>query len=96
MRDTSSTPSPVPAVDAATKEPIPLPTDRLWDVHQAAAFLRRSASWVYKATERGELPRARGFGWGLRFIPAELYAYAKGIGTGAADVVPIARRAGGA
>ena len=60
------------------REPISLPTDRLWTVHQAADFLGRSPSWVYKAAERGELPRARGMGWGLRFVPAELLAYAPG------------------
>ena len=60
------------------REPISLPTDRLWTVHQAADFLGRSPSWVYKAAERGELPRARGMGWGLRFVPAELLAYARG------------------
>ena len=59
------------------REPISLPTDRLWTVHQAADFLGRSPSWVYKAAERGELPRARGMGWGLRFVPAELLAYAR-------------------
>ena len=79
-----------------TKVPRPdelfLPTDRLWDVHQAAAFLKRSISWVYKAAERGELPRARGFGWGLRFVPGELYAYVKGIET---PVLPISRNDGG-
>ena len=35
-------------------------------------------SWVYKAAERGELPRARGMGWGLRFVPADLHAYTRG------------------
>ena len=60
------------------RDPISLPTDRLWTVHQAAAFLGRSESWVYKAAERGELPRARGMGWGLRFVPAELLSYARG------------------
>jgi len=60
------------------RDPISLPTDRLWTVHEAAAFLGRSHSWVYKAAERGGLPRARGMGWGLRFIPAELLAYARG------------------
>jgi predicted DNA-binding transcriptional regulator AlpA len=52
--------------------------DRLWTVRQAAVFLARSTSWVYKAAERGELPRARGMGWGLRFVPSELHAYARG------------------
>jgi predicted DNA-binding transcriptional regulator AlpA len=61
-----------------SREAIALPADRLWTVHQAAAFLGRSISWVYKAAERGELPRARGLGWGLRFVPADLHAYARG------------------
>jgi predicted DNA-binding transcriptional regulator AlpA len=60
------------------RDPIPLPADRLWTVHQAAAFLGRSGSWVYKAAERGDLPRARGMGWGLRFVPSELHAFARG------------------
>jgi hypothetical protein len=77
------------------RENVALPTDRLWDVHQAAAFLVRSTSWVYKAAERGELPRARGFGWGLRFVPADLYAYAKGLEAPGAAVLPISRKTGG-
>jgi len=55
-----------------------LSMDRLWTVRQAAAFLGRSISWVYKAAERGELPRARGLGWGLRFVPADVHAFARG------------------
>jgi len=55
-----------------------LALDRLWTVHQAAAFLGRSTSWVYKAAESGVLPRAKGMAWGLRFIPADLMAYARG------------------
>src|SRR5438309_979023 len=57
---------------------IVLSMDRLWTVRQAAAFLGRSTSWVYKAAERGELPRARGLGWGLRFVPADVHAFAHG------------------
>lgn len=68
----------LPARCERRREPVSLPTDRLWTVRQAAAFLGRSVSWVYKAAERGELPRARGMGWGLRFAPAELHAYARG------------------
>ena len=37
-----------------------LAIDRLWTVHEAAAFLGRSTSWVYKAAETGVLPRAKG------------------------------------
>src|SRR5439155_1852687 len=70
------------------REPVSLPTDRLWTVRHAAAFLGRSESWVYKAAERGELPRARGMGWGLRFVPAELLAYARGE-TRQAHVAPV-------
>ena len=55
-----------------------LSMDRLWTVAQAAAFLGRSVSWVYKAAERGDLPRAKGLGWGVRFVPAELHAFARG------------------
>jgi predicted DNA-binding transcriptional regulator AlpA len=83
------------AASPQSSKELALPTDRLWDVHQAAAFLKRSVSWVYKAAERGELPRARGFGWGLRFVPAELYAYVKGIEAPAASGLPISRRNGG-
>lgn len=73
--------------DAPTPESLPAPRsqdsiilsmDRLWTVRQAAAFLGRSTSWVYKAAERGELPRARGLGWGLRFVPADVHSFARG------------------
>lgn len=67
-----------PAPRDRRRERVSLPTDRLWTVRQAAAYLGRSVSWVYKAAERGELPRARGMGWGLRFVPADLHAYARG------------------
>lgn len=69
---------------------IELPTDRLWDVHQAAAFLGRSTSWVYKESSCGRLPKARGLSWGLRFVPDDLIAYARGDQPPAA--VPIRRR----
>lgn len=73
--------------------PLALPLDRLWTVHQAAAFLGRSTSWVYKAAERGELPRAQGMAWGLRFLPADLMAYARGELPSAA-VLPMRRQGG--
>ena len=71
-----------------------LSMDRLWTVRGAAVFLARSASWVYKAAERGELPRARGMGWGLRFVPSELHAYARGEMSGPRAMVR--KRDGGA
>ena len=63
-------------------------------VARFAAFLGRSTSWVYKAAERGELPRARGMGWGLRFVPSELHAYARGEMSGPRAM--IRKREGGA
>jgi|SRR5438270_6386742 excisionase family DNA binding protein len=66
---------------------VALSMDRLWTVRQAAAFLGRSTSWVYKAAERGELPRARGLGWGLRFVPADVHAFARGESSPAAVAV---------
>jgi predicted DNA-binding transcriptional regulator AlpA len=68
-------PPPVPEREPDTTA---LSMDRLWTVRQAAAFLARSTSWVYKAAERGDLPRARGMGWGLRLVRSELHAYARG------------------
>ena len=69
--------------------PTPLVLDRLWTVHQAAAFLGRSTSWVYKAAESGALPRAKGLAWGLRFLPADLMAYARG---GLPTAIPMRQR----
>src|SRR5882724_7001710 len=71
--------TPVPLPDGR-HGPMILSMDRLWTVAQAAAFLGRSVSWVYKAAERGELPHAKGLGWGLRFVPAEVHAFARGEG----------------
>jgi len=69
--------APLPAPDGQPGAMI-LSMDRLWTVPQAAVFLGRSVSWVYKAAERGELPRAKGLGWGVRFVPADLHAFARG------------------
>ncbi len=86
MSDANEQPAPTPGgIEAGTGEAagprtrMSLPPDRLWTVHQAAAFLSRSVSWVYKAAESGVLPRAVGLGWGLRFVPADLYAFASGV-----------------
>jgi len=81
-RRRNSEPSVPPSTSLAPPDHLRGPTilsmDRLWSVRQAATFLGRSVSWVYKAAERGELPRAKGLGWGLRFVPAELHAFARG------------------
>ena len=77
-RPTSPGDSPQRPPKAGEPAAAPLHVDRLWTVHQAGAFLGRSTSWVYKAAERGELPRAAGMAWGLRFVPGDLMSYARG------------------
>lgn len=78
-RNGESTSAPAPSPGPAAQDAgSPLTMDRLWTVHQAAAFLGRSTSWVYKAAESGVLPRAKGMAWGLRFLPADPMAYARG------------------
>jgi len=51
--------------------------ERLWTVRDVAAFLQASTSYVYKAAERGEVP-CRRVGALLRFVPAEVRAWALG------------------
>ncbi len=70
-----------PARSSARPASLP-PENELWDVHAAARFLKRSASWVYHRAEDGTLPVRRLGGWGIRFIPAELRAWVE---SGAGD-----------
>jgi len=51
--------------------------EMLWTVRDVAAFLQASTSYVYKAAERGEVP-CRRVGALLRFVPAEVRAWALG------------------
>jgi predicted DNA-binding transcriptional regulator AlpA len=46
----------------------------LWGVRECAHYLRRSASWVYHATGRGELPHRR-IGGRLVFEPEVIRAW---------------------
>lgn len=46
----------------------------LWGVRECAHYLRRSASWVYHATSRGELPYRR-IGGRLVFEPELIRAW---------------------
>ena len=58
--------------------PVALPPEtELWDIVHAAQFLKMSVSWVYKRVESGDLPCKRMHGWALRFVPAELRAWAE-------------------
>jgi len=46
----------------------------LWGVRECAHYLRRSVSWVYHATSRGELPYRR-IGGRLAFEPEVIRAW---------------------
>jgi excisionase family DNA binding protein len=58
-------------------EPMVTIAERLWTVRDVAAYLKASTSYVYKAAERGEVP-CRRLGALLRFLPAEVRAWAEG------------------
>ena len=62
-------------VERPSAVPLP-PENELWDIGDAARFLKMSTSWVYKRVERGDLPCRRIHGWAFRFVPAELRAWA--------------------
>lgn len=51
---------------------------RLWTTLDVARYLQASRSWVYSHAEDGTLPCVR-VGGLLRFLPAEIEAYVKGI-----------------
>ena len=63
--------------------------ERLWTVRDVAAFLQASTSYVYKAAERGEVP-CRRVGALLRFVPAEVRAWALGEPTVGARIGSVA------
>jgi predicted DNA-binding transcriptional regulator AlpA len=49
--------------------------DELWDIRRACAFLGMSKYWMYRAVAAGKVPH-RKIGSAIRFIPAELRAWA--------------------
>jgi predicted DNA-binding transcriptional regulator AlpA len=53
------------------------PDNEMWEVAHVARFLKRSESWVYKKSSSGVLPVHRLDGWGLRYVPAEIRAWAQ-------------------
>ncbi len=53
------------------------PSPALLTVDDAAGYLRKSSSWVYKAARAGLLPALR-VGWEIRFELEALQAYARG------------------
>ena len=56
----------------------PTPEDQLWTVPDVAKFLQMSVSWVKKAAADGRLPRAKGLGYALRFVPEEIRSITSG------------------
>lgn len=73
--------------------------ERLWTVAQTAEYLNVSVSWVYRATERSELPHLK-LGGLIRFVPRDIRAHAEALAataSGAATVVRLNahRRQGG-
>lgn len=72
-------------------------TERLWTVAETAKYLHVSTSWVYRATEKGELPHLK-LGGVIRYMPDQVRAHAASLATaaaGGAKVVRIAARRGG-
>ncbi len=59
----------------------------LWAVADVMAYLKRGRTWVYDQVDKGTLPHLRG-DLGLRFVPAEVRAWALRQ-RGGATVTPI-------
>ena len=69
--------SSLPAAIVTPEDKRSLPPDNeMWEVGHVARFLKRSESWVYKKTAIGVLPVHRLDGWGLRYVPVEIRAWA--------------------
>jgi predicted DNA-binding transcriptional regulator AlpA len=75
-RDDGAVTVPTRAEARAAPEPALPPDTELWHVDHAARFLKMSTSWIYKRVEAGVLPCVRVDGWSLRFVPADLRAWA--------------------
>lgn len=69
--------------------------EALWTVKETAEYLRMSSSWVYKRSEKGELPCVR-LGGVVRFVPDQVRAYMAESATqkpAGAKVIPLRRPA---
>lgn len=55
----------------------PMGIEQLWTVHEVAAYLKTSTSFVYKASAAGLLPTIR-IGALVRFDPSEIRAFVGG------------------
>ncbi len=62
-------------------------TEGLWDATDVSRFLKMSKSWVYHASERGELPYVR-LGASLRFDPSSIRAWLRRRSNSEAAVLP--------
>ena len=59
----------------------------LWAAEDVARFLKMSKSWVYHASQRGELPHVR-IGASLRFDPSSIRAWLRRRSNPEAAVLP--------
>lgn len=71
----------------------------LWTVHEAAAYLKMSSSWLYKRVAEGAVPHVK-LGNIVRFVPDQVRQFAVAAATVAppgARVIPLnaARPRGG-
>jgi excisionase family DNA binding protein len=69
------------------------PKRNLWDIKEAAAFLKMSPSWVYKRVSAGEIPHCK-IGSAVRFMPEqmELYSDQRNSAGGSDNVIPIRKK----
>jgi predicted DNA-binding transcriptional regulator AlpA len=65
-------------------------SEGLWDARDVAAYLKASRSWVYQHAEDGTLPCVRVVGL-LRFIPAQIRAFALGQKMPPSPIVALSR-----
>ncbi len=66
--------------DRAAKPPLPVPAmgDRLWDVHDTAAYLRVPVGTLYQWRHRRQGPRAYRVGRHPRYDPADVRQWLDG------------------
>lgn len=51
--------------------------EKLWTIHEVAAYTGMSESWLYRRASAGEMPRLY-LANKLRFVPAEIHEWAVG------------------
>ena len=67
--------------------------EQYWKVSDVVRLMQFKKSWVYEMVERGELPHMR-FGSSIRFVPAEVRAWAEARSTARAKAPVLALQGG--